>query len=283
MTFTRSIAQLASAGGSLPIKVSPADTTPADLLAKLAAGTGMTLNLLNPGANEQVELAAGGGALPYTPAIVTGGTHAATPNAINLVLYNGVTLTLPAYPNEGDRLAVMSSYPVTMDGTPNNVYDPFVQNQGVSITCGFNGILWYSEWQYTLEIGYPFWLPTSRGCLGASSDVSFVPSCTSILNVASTTSFNTRWVRIGNVVTVSGQVTVTPSGASTQTQLSISFPIASNISLPEQCSGSAVAFDVNSVSANIYGDVANQYAVMNFYPYSTNPIVFGFSFSYQVV
>lgn len=43
------------------VKASAADTTASTLLAKVAAGTGITLSLLNPGLNEQLEIASSGG------------------------------------------------------------------------------------------------------------------------------------------------------------------------------------------------------------------------------
>jgi hypothetical protein len=162
MTFARSMALAAS--GSLPIKASPTDTTPAELFAKLAAGAGMTLTLLNPGANEQVELAAAGSAgdLPFTAPILTGGIHAATPEMTNLVFYSGVTLTLPAYPNENDRIAVWSIAPVTLDGGAVTILDPFANNSSSTIIIGPQAALWYAEFKYTTA-PYPLWVPVARG------------------------------------------------------------------------------------------------------------------------
>jgi len=43
------------------VKASPADTTPSELLAKIAAGSGISLAILNPGANEQLQITGSGG------------------------------------------------------------------------------------------------------------------------------------------------------------------------------------------------------------------------------
>lgn len=43
------------------VGASPTDTTPADLLAKLAAGSNITITLLNAGGNEQLEISSAGG------------------------------------------------------------------------------------------------------------------------------------------------------------------------------------------------------------------------------
>lgn len=43
------------------VKASPADTTPGELLAKIAAGSGISLAILNPGANEQLQITGSGG------------------------------------------------------------------------------------------------------------------------------------------------------------------------------------------------------------------------------
>ena len=64
------------------VKASVADTTPGYLGAKLTAGTGISLTLLNPGANETIEIALTQNFQSvtehetYTPAYLTGGTNA---------------------------------------------------------------------------------------------------------------------------------------------------------------------------------------------------------------
>lgn len=64
----------------------------------------------------------------------------------------------------------------------------------------------------------------------------YTPTLTSVLNVTSTTARVCQWLRVGNVVTVSGSANVTFT-ASSAGQIDISLPIASNFTTVGQCSG----------------------------------------------
>ncbi len=119
----------------------------------------------------------------------------------------------------------------------------------------------------------------------------YTPTLTNTTNVASSSFTNSppaKWIRVGNVVQVSGHVTITPTAAAgTQTVLDLSLPIASNITHFEDCSG--VASDgasgggtANS-SALIQGSVADNRAQIVYAANNTNSKIFGFNFSYTVL
>lgn len=119
----------------------------------------------------------------------------------------------------------------------------------------------------------------------------YTPTLTNTTNVASSSFTNSppaKWIRVGNVVQVSGHVTITPTAAAgTQTVLDLSLPIASNITHFEDCSG--VASDgasgggtANS-SAAIQGSVADNRAQIVYAANNTNSKIFAFNFSYTVL
>lgn len=65
-------------------------------------------------------------------------------------------------------------------------------------------------------------------------------TATGVTNISSAGNYNGQWARIGNVVTFSGTVTCTPTaGSNTSTELTIPFPVVSNITNGWQCSGMA--------------------------------------------
>ena len=73
-----------------------------------------------------------------------------------------------------------------------------------------------------------------------------------------------QWIRVGNVVTVSGELTVDPTAATTLTQVGISLPIASNLAGQNECCGTAATGAVSGYSGAIIGDVTNDRAELDF-------------------
>jgi hypothetical protein len=115
----------------------------------------------------------------------------------------------------------------------------------------------------------------------------YTPSLTvfAATNVAASTSGVCRYVRVGDIVTVSGQIFVDPTTTLLTTQISISLPIASNFSDTSQCSGTAVGGDNTLINAaKIASSAASDCAVMTWYTTATiTNIDWYFVFQYQVI
>jgi hypothetical protein len=114
----------------------------------------------------------------------------------------------------------------------------------------------------------------------------YTTTLTNSTNVASSTVSGTtaKWMRVGNVVTVSGFVQVTPtSGASAPTLLRISLPIASTWVENGNCNGTAN--QVNSVDpASIFADLgATTTATLQFTASSTAAHGYNYQYSYTVL
>jgi hypothetical protein len=89
----------------------------------------------------------------------------------------------------------------------------------------------------------------------------YTPSLTNATNVAASTAHVCQYMRVGNVVTVSGRVDIDPTTASTATSLGMSLPIASNITAFTQLGGTfcTPALSTNTTGA-IRGNLANDRA-----------------------
>jgi hypothetical protein len=109
----------------------------------------------------------------------------------------------------------------------------------------------------------------------------YTPTLTNTTNVASSTASGCQYMRVGNVVTVSGQVAVTPT-ATGNTILGISLPIASNFSGSQQLGGTALA-QTTTQGVVLYGDAINDRAVFRLQAAATTALTYHFSFTYQVV
>lgn len=73
----------------------------------------------------------------------------------------------------------------------------------------------------------------------------YTPTLSSGLNVASSISAKAQWIRVGNVVHVTGQLFVTPT-ATGQIILNLTLPIASTFTADSDCGGAASCDDSNT-------------------------------------
>lgn len=112
----------------------------------------------------------------------------------------------------------------------------------------------------------------------------YTPTLTNVTNITSSTAYTFQWMRVGNVVTVSGKVDITNT-ATGASALGISLPIASSISNEEECVGSApgatsgILDDVGWV----VGDATNDRAEMRSTATTTSSHSHYITFTYQVI
>lgn len=111
----------------------------------------------------------------------------------------------------------------------------------------------------------------------------YTPTLTNVANVTTSAANTAQYMRVGNMVTVSGRLTLTPTAAATATQLHISLPVASNFSAAEQCGGTAAATAFAGGSSPILADAATDTARMQFISFSTVNTIMYYSFMYQII
>jgi len=125
-------------------------------------------------------------------------------------------------------------------------------------------------------------VPQARLPFVLDADV-YTPTLTNVANLDGSTAYSCQYLRVGSVVTVSGQVDLDPTTTLTDTQLGISLPIASNFANANECAGSGSAPAIAAMTVAILGDVANNRATLQFKATDvTNQPVF-FSFIYRVI
>ena len=129
------------------------------------------------------------------------------------------------------------------------------------------------------ELGRRMWL--SVPTLEADT---YTPTLTAVANVAAQTAYVCQYARVGATVTVSGQVAIDPTAATTLTRLGISLPIPSSLTAAQQCGGTAAQPDLAGAVAAIRGDATNDRAEL---AYTTGADVanrlWAFSFTYRVI
>ncbi len=116
---------------------------------------------------------------------------------------------------------------------------------------------------------------------------SYTPSQVSTnTNVAAVTYSACQYMRVGSVVTVSGQVEIDPTTAATNTIVLMSLPIASNFSAARQLGGAGLSTSVvnyASQAAMFFANSTNDCVEIRLNPASASAVTYAFSFTYQVI
>jgi len=108
----------------------------------------------------------------------------------------------------------------------------------------------------------------------------YTPTLTNVTNITASTARKCQYMRVGNVVTVSGSLDITPTLAALTT-VGISLPIASNLALATDCAGAGDALGV-SMPASISGDAANDRAQLDTIAVLGANTTY-FAFSYEII
>lgn len=110
-------------------------------------------------------------------------------------------------------------------------------------------------------------------------DGTYTPTITIVANVDAVTVYACQYARVGSTVTVSGRLDIDPTAAAL-TQVGVSLPIPSAITLTQQCAGVASS---RTESAAILGDATNDRAQIEFVSTGTINAGWFFTFTYQVI
>jgi hypothetical protein len=110
----------------------------------------------------------------------------------------------------------------------------------------------------------------------------YTPTLSNLVNISASSTYVCQYMRVGNIVTVSGKITIVSSSTTTNT-FNMSLPIPSNFSAQEQCAGSFSNGNASGSSFTIFADVANDNAFFSMRPGVASSNDYCFSFTYQVI
>ena len=134
---------------------------------------------------------------------------------------------------------------------------------------------------------YGFGLHNSSGAVTGTTNQyiasgTYTPGLTNVTNVAASTAYLCQWIRVGNVVTVSGKVDIDATAAGA-TELGIALPIASALALEQHLGGAANSSAAAGLSAAIRADATNDRAAVVFTATSVTNDSYFFTFTYTIL
>lgn len=110
----------------------------------------------------------------------------------------------------------------------------------------------------------------------------YTPSLTPVTNIGSSAAVSCQYMRVGNVVSVSGHVYLGPA-ATGPALIGVTLPIPSNFTIPSQLGGTFAASGVDENPGSIYADTANDLAVFDIQAKQTAVAAYTFHFTYVVL
>lgn len=116
----------------------------------------------------------------------------------------------------------------------------------------------------------------------------YTPTLTNVANIdiPASTAYTCQYMRVGDVVTVSGRVSIAVTGTGL-TRLNMTLPVASNFSAAENCAGTAqvsYAGVSTNLAAQISADATNDRAQILYYGNTTGAAQdFFFTFTYRII
>ncbi len=111
----------------------------------------------------------------------------------------------------------------------------------------------------------------------------YTPTLTNVANLDASTAYSCQWMRVANIVTVSGRVDIDPTTTLTITKLGISLPVSSTFAIDRECAGSAFASGIAAQGAAILADTANARAQMEWIASDVTNQPMYFTFSYRIL
>lgn len=157
---------------------------------------------------------------------------------------------------------------------------------GNALVLGTDGdyVIVYDSGDDRLELrdsgGSVLWYMDDSGAHGSDSS----PTITGVSNVASSGTGTNIWSRVGDTVTCSLSVAITPTAGSTNTIFRCSVPIASNFTVASHAVGNCVWEQSNVYGPGVcYANVANDDVEVHFTSTNTSAHTVLATFSYKIV
>jgi len=126
---------------------------------------------------------------------------------------------------------------------------------------------------------------TAQKIFSQSSSGTYTPTLFNTTNVAASTAYVTTFMRVGNAVTVAGQIDIDPTASAANTVLGVSLPIPSNFTAGNQAGGTITTSSGAGITqvGGAQADATNDRINFTFLSATLANVAHSFTFTYQVV
>jgi len=175
---------------------------------------------------------------------------------------------------------------LTMSGTATQVIFPNNSDNTGGLLFGADTNLFRSA-ANTLKTDDDFecaTINTGNGAVELAAGT-YTPTGTAVTNITTITPTACQYSRVGNTVTVSGQVAISPTSNNTRTTFALSLPIASNFANSYEAGGGGytMANATNGHGIAVYADATNNRLEFDYYETHSSPDTFVFNVTYQII
>lgn len=163
---------------------------------------------------------------------------------------------------------------------------PLKFTSGTNLATPENGAIEYDGTNYYATSGGTRKTILTSATATAVESGTYTPTFTGVANITSISAATVcQYIRVGNVVTVSGFIQLTHTTNSAQTSVRISLPIASNFGGVNECAGTATERSWEYNPAALSADVVNDAAIMEFRPTGSagSTTDYMFTFTYRII
>lgn len=174
----------------------------------------------------------------------------------------GTTLPLALQTASVDRISIAAAGAITFNSAYTFPTTAGTANQNLSMPASGTQLVWTS-------------LPTLTA-------TTYTPTVTTSTNCASATATRAHYMRIGNVVHVSGHVTVTPSTNTGLTIFRVNFPVASNTAAVHDVGGTANCISGLYPGMGIQASVGNDDVEFTFYTDFATAQTYTYTYTYYI-
>lgn len=258
-----------------------ADTT-TDTLT-LVAGSGITLTT-NATSDSITIAATSGGGGTVTSVAVSGGTTGLTTSGGPITTSGTITIagTLGAA-NGGTGATTLTGY-VRGNGTSaftasSTIPNTAITGLGTMSTQNANNVAITGGYLQTSKTNVEAPVSTDGNIFSGT----YTPTLTDSTNVGSSTAYKCQYMRVGNVVTVSGRVGIDPTTADVATELFMSLPVTASLVDNEDLAGVFASSNSGTGNCgNIRAATATETALFSIVPDSNALRSYFFTFTYLI-
>jgi hypothetical protein len=199
----------------------------------------------------------------------------------NVLSTNWIQLQAKSIPALSSQVAIQALSPAGQDSAISLTTGHILINGSILLEDNAAGTSLFQVVANSFSFSHP--IEVANGGTGADNTTqAYTPSLTNVTNVTTSSALSCKYFQVGNMVTVIGAVTLTPTLPTILTEIDVSFPVASTIITTYNVGGTCGRPSTATEMGFIYGDTVNHRARIIFTSQINTSHQLDFTFSYLI-